>query len=69
MPNTNSNRITGNLFRSASILSIGNLLSRVLGLLREAIIASYFGTEGAISAYVIASQVPTLVYDFLIGGM
>lgn len=69
MSNTNSNRITGNLFRSASILSIGNLLSRVLGLLREAIIARYFGTEGALSAFVIASQVPTLVYDFLIGGM
>ena len=69
MANQNSQASAGGLFRSASILSIGNLASRILGLLREAVIARYFGTEGVVSAFVIASQVPTLIYDFLIGGM
>lgn len=73
MPNTNARPAegpnTGGLLRSASILSIGNFASRVLGLLREAVIARYFGTEGVVGAFVIASQVPTLIYDFLIGGM
>ena len=69
MANQNSQASAGGLFRSASILSIGNLASRILGLLRKAVIARYFGTEGVVSAFVIASQVPTLIYDFLIGGM
>ncbi len=69
MANQNSQASAGGLLRSASILSIGNLASRILGLLREAVIARYFGTEGVVSAFVIASQVPTLIYDFLIGGM
>ena len=46
MANQNSQASAGGLFRSASILSIGNLASRILGLLREAVIARYFGTEG-----------------------
>ena len=63
---TNSGR---GLIRSASILSIGNIASRVLGLVREIVINAYFGTEGQVSAFRVAAQVPTLLYDFLIGGM
>jgi len=57
------------LARSAGLLSIGNFASRILGLVREIIIASYFGASGEVSAFRIASQVPTMLYDFLIGGM
>lgn len=57
------------LARSASVLSIGNIASRVLGLLREVVIASYFGASGQVSAFRVASQVPTMLYDFLVGGM
>lgn len=57
------------LARSASVLSLGNVASRVLGLVREMIIASYFGATGEVSAFRVASQVPMLVYDFLVGGM
>jgi len=56
------------LARSALLLSIGNIASRVLGLAREMIIARTFSDE-LVSAFTIASQVPTLLYDFLIGGM
>src|SRR6266566_970616 len=35
--------------------------SRVLGLVREVVAASYFGVSGAMSAFTIAFQVPNLV--------
>lgn len=57
------------LARSASVLAVGNLISRVLGLVREMLIAAYFGASGQVSAYRVAAQVPILIYDFLIGGM
>jgi putative peptidoglycan lipid II flippase len=57
------------LARSASVLAAGNLVSRVLGLLREMLIAAFFGASGQVSAYRVAAQVPILIYDFLIGGM
>ena len=57
------------LARSAGILSIGNIASRVLGLMREMVIAAFFGQSGLVSAFTVASQVPTMLYDFLIGGM
>lgn len=57
------------LFRSATLLSIGNVASRVLGLVREVVIANIFGPSGLVSAFTVASLVPTMLYDFLIGGM
>ncbi len=60
---------TAGLARSASVLSIGNLASRVLGLVREIVISRYFGATGQVSAFRVASQVPSLLYDFLVGGM
>jgi putative peptidoglycan lipid II flippase len=57
------------LARSASLISIGNVASRVLGLVREIVITSLFGQSGAVSAFAVASQVPTMLYDLLIGGM
>ena len=65
-PNPKSN---SSLARSAGILSIGNVASRVLGLMREMVIAAFFGQTGLVSAFTVASQVPTMLYDFLIGGM
>ncbi len=57
------------LARSAGLISLGNVASRVLGLVREMVIASFFGQTGAVSAFAVASQVPTMLYDLLIGGM
>jgi putative peptidoglycan lipid II flippase len=47
--------------RNTAIFSIGTGVSRVVGLLREIVFASYFGTSGEASAYTIASLVPNLV--------
>ncbi|MBI3959234.1 MAG: murein biosynthesis integral membrane protein MurJ [Chloroflexi bacterium] len=57
------------LARSATLLSIGNVASRLLGLLREMVINTIFGPSGLVSAFTVASFVPTMLYDFLIGGM
>jgi len=54
---------------SAAIIALGNVTSRVLGLLRKTIIAGLFGATGAVSAFDTASKVPTMIYDLLIGGM
>jgi putative peptidoglycan lipid II flippase len=36
---------------------------------REQIIAFFFGASGWVSAFTIASQIPQMIYDLLIGGM
>ncbi|MCU0314443.1 MAG: hypothetical protein MUC84_10330, partial [Solirubrobacteraceae bacterium] len=47
--------------RNTVIFSIATGLSRIAGLAREIVAASYFGTSGAASAFTIAFQVPNLV--------
>lgn len=53
---------------AATLIMLGNVASRLLGLVREQVIASLFGATGATSAFVAASTVPNMVYDLLIGG-
>lgn len=55
--------------QAAGILALGNIASRVLGLARVQIIAYLFGASGLVSAFTVASSVPTMIYDLLIGGM
>ena len=55
--------------RAAGINSLGNVASRVLGLVREAVIAGTFGASGRTSAFDAVSGVPKMVYELLIGGM
>jgi len=55
--------------RVASIIALGNVASRVLGLARDTVKANLFGATGLVSAYEAAAVVPTLLYDLLIGGM
>jgi putative peptidoglycan lipid II flippase len=53
---------------AALLIMIGNVISRLLGLLRELVMAWLFGATGATDAFVAASAVPMIVYDLLIGG-
>lgn len=53
---------------AAMIIMVGNIASRLLGLVREQVIAALFGTTGYAAAFVAASAVPTALYDLLIGG-
>lgn len=59
----------GGIAQAASIIALGSIASRVLGLVREAVIANLFGASGLVSVFRVASVVPTMVYDMLIGGM
>jgi len=53
---------------AASLIMLGNIASRLLGVVREQVIAALFGTTGTTDAFVAAATVPTMVYDLLIGG-
>lgn len=54
---------------AAAIISIGNVASRVLGLVREMVIAYLFGATGLVSVFRVAATIIQTLYDFLIGGM
>jgi putative peptidoglycan lipid II flippase len=51
----------GSVARNTAIFSLGTGLSRVLGLAREIVAASFFGTKGPASAFTLAFQIPNLV--------
>jgi putative peptidoglycan lipid II flippase len=51
----------GRVARNTAIFSIATGVSRVVGLLREIVAASFFGTRGPASAFTIAFQIPNLV--------
>lgn len=63
-----SNEAAG-MVRAASLIAAGNIASRVLGLVREIVIAQLFGATGLVSAFRVAQIIPTMLYDLLIGGM
>jgi len=59
----------GDIAQAALIVALGNVSSRFLGLVRETVISHLFGATGMVSAFRVASIVPTMIYDLLIGGM
>lgn len=68
-PTLVSSEPSPSLARSASIIAVGNVASRLLGLVRETTIAYFFGASGLVSAFQAASTIPTMIFDLLIGGM
>ena len=52
---------SGRLARSTAFFSIATAASRVVGLGREVLAASYFGITGPMSAFTVAFQVPNLI--------
>ncbi len=46
---------------NTAIFAIATLISRIAGLVREIVAASYFGIHGPASAFTIASQIPNLM--------
>ena len=55
--------------RAAGIVAAGNVLSSVLGLLREIVKSDLFGASGFVSAYNVAAYVPSMLFDLLVGGL
>lgn len=55
--------------RTAIFMVIAVLASKVLGMLRDVLIAGSYGTGGAAVAYETASRLPILLFDLVIGGV
>jgi putative peptidoglycan lipid II flippase len=55
--------------RAATIVSLGNIASRIFGLVRDNRNAYFFGATGSMSAFEAASLVPKNIYELLVGGM
>jgi putative peptidoglycan lipid II flippase len=51
----------GTVARNTAIFSIATGISRIVGLIREIAVASFFGTSGRFSAFTLAFQVPNLL--------
>jgi putative peptidoglycan lipid II flippase len=51
----------GRIARSTAFFSVATAASRIAGLVREIVAASYYGINGPMSAFTIAFQVPNLV--------
>ena len=54
-----------NLRQSTSILMLVIIISKIVGLFRDLILAQYFGTSNISDAYLIASSVPVLLFYFI----
>jgi len=54
---------------AATVIALGNVASRVLGLVRETVIADLFGATGLVSAFDVAARVPRMLFDLLIDGL
>lgn len=56
--------------RSAGVVSAAVLMSRVTGLVRESVMAAFFGASSAYDAYVLGFRIPNLMRDlFAEGGL
>jgi len=51
--------------RSATLISFATLISRVLGFVRDVVIARLFGVYSIAQAFVIAFRIPNLLRDFV----
>ena len=66
---TSNLQSSNSVVSAALIISIGNVASRVLGLVRETVIAYLFGATGFVSVFRVAATIIQTLYDFLVGGM
>ena len=64
-----SSRQSIEVAQAASIIAVGNVASRVLGLVREIVKADLFGAGGHVSALDTAMALPKIIYALVIGGM
>lgn len=60
---------TRGIASAATAIALGNVASRVLGLVREMVISYLFGASGLVSAFDAASRAPRMLFDLLIDGL
>ena len=59
---------TGTIARSAGLVGVAVMCSRVLGLVREQVMAAFFGAGMAYDAFVVAFRIPNLLRDLFAEG-
>jgi putative peptidoglycan lipid II flippase len=59
---------TPRLARSAGLFGLATMASRILGLVRDQVLAFYFGADDAMDAFRVAFRVPNLVRDLFAEG-
>ncbi len=57
------------LLKTAVFMAAATLLAKVLGLIRDSLIAAFFGTGMEADAFMTASKAPTTLFDVVIGGV
>ncbi|MEI6043299.1 MAG: murein biosynthesis integral membrane protein MurJ [Chloroflexota bacterium] len=68
-PNSSSTRrFGGGIIRAALIISLGNIMTRIFGLLRESVLAGLAGTGALTTAFVIADNTLSIFFDLLVSG-
>lgn len=60
---------SGRIVRTAVFMVIVTLFSKILGMLRDVLLADAYGTTAAAVAFDTASRLPILIFDFVIGGV
>ncbi|MFA7319704.1 MAG: murein biosynthesis integral membrane protein MurJ [Parcubacteria group bacterium] len=63
-----NDHISGSVISAAFLITITGLVSRVLGLFRDRLLASTFGAGDTLDVYYAAFRVPDLIYNLLIVG-
>jgi putative peptidoglycan lipid II flippase len=53
---------------AALFIAVGNITSRLIGVVREAVFAAVYGRGVELAAFTAAATIPTLVYDLLLSG-
>ncbi len=62
-------RLTGlGLLKSTSVVSFMTLLSRILGLVRDVVLARYFGATIVMDAFIVANRIPNMLRRFFAEG-
>lgn len=70
MDNQNKDKGVGKGFLgTAAVMGVIVILAKVLGLLRDVLVADAYGTGMEAVAYDTASRLPVLLFDFVIGGV
>lgn len=54
--------------KAAAVLAVGNIASRVLGLVREIVKSNLYGTSPLLAAYTVAALAPMTLFNLISGG-
>lgn len=57
------------MLKTAGFMAMATLLAKVCGMVRDMLIAAFFGSGMEGAAYMTASKLPTMLFDIVIGGV